>query len=337
MKNTTLLLIAMLAFSHDFFAQVIYVKTDGTGNGTSWQDATNSLQKALARAVAGTEIWVAEGTYFPIDCDYCNVLARSESFFIPEGVAVYGGFVGTESSVSQRKWFAHPSKLSGNIGEAGESDNSFTVVSFKNASESTILDGFVVTAGRADGWEPIGSPARSGGGIFNDGAGEGNRSNPTIRNCVFLENYAEEGGALFNHGNGGEASPKLENCTFVSNRAGKGGGAIFQNNDKGTGRLDLKKCKFVNNESGFGAAIFLTQSAGSGRNQVTSCHFVNNKAAAGSAFFSLALGEYYVPEFFLCDFLNNQSKEGEEVFHCPEAQVPQRLLNSLALNVSTKM
>lgn len=337
MKNTFLALAFAGFLVLPLSAKVIFVKSDGTGDGTSWKSALAGVQEALALATNGTEIWVAEGTYFPTQCDYCTNLQREISFKVPGGVKLYGGFTGSESSLSQRKWFAHPTKLSGHIGTESDSDNSYTVLTFKNADAGTLLDGFVITGGHSDAWEPAGSRNRAGGGIFNDGAGRGGRSTVYVKNCVFLNNYAEEGGAIFNHGYEGEATIELDNCTFVDNRAGKGGGAIFSNNDKGLGKIDLKKCKFVKNEAGFGGAVFITQSEGTGKNQIVSTHFVANKATAGSAYFSLALNDLLQPDFFLCDYLNNVSKEGDEVFLCDETTVPKRLMNALAVNVSEKL
>ncbi|MCU0345871.1 MAG: DUF1565 domain-containing protein [Saprospiraceae bacterium] len=337
MKNTILPLLLVACFAIDSTAKVIYVKQEGTGNGTSWNNAFGDLQQALAIATTGTEIWVAEGTYLPTECDYCNVQQREISFQIPGGVRLYGGFSGTESSLGQRRWFSHPTKLSGEIGTDAKSDNTFTVVYLKNASAGTVIDGFVITGGHSDAWEPAGSRNRSGGGIYNDGSGRGGRSTLALKNCVFLENYAEEGGAIFNNGHMGEALVELDNCTFVSNRAGKGGGGIFSNNDLGLGKIDLKKCKFVKNEAAFGGAIFLTQSGGAGKNQIVSTNFVANKATAGSAFFSLAVEEVFQPDFFLCDYLNNESKEGEELFLCPDSTMPKRLLSTLAVNVSERI
>jgi len=45
----------------------IYVDEDATGNadGTSWTDAYTNVQDALAVAVAGEDIWVAEGICRP--------------------------------------------------------------------------------------------------------------------------------------------------------------------------------------------------------------------------------------------------------------------------------
>lgn len=337
MKNTILPLLLVASFALQSAAKVIYVKQDGTGDGTSWNNAFGDLQQALALASLGSEIWVAEGTYVPVQCEYCNLMQREITFKIPSGVKLFGGFSGTENSLSQRKWFAHPTKLSGEIGTEEVTDNSFTVVYLKNATPGTVLDGFVITGGQSDAWEPVGSRNRSGGGIFNDGSGRGGHSTVNIKNCVFLENYAEEGGAVFNHGHMGEAVMEFDNCTFVGNKAGKGGGGIFSNNDLGLGKIELKKCKFVKNEAAFGGAVFITQSGGAGKNQIVSTNFVANKATAGSAFFSLSLEDVFQPDFFLCDYLNNESKEGDEVFLCPDSSVPQRLLNRLAVNVSTRI
>ncbi len=337
MKSTILPLLLVASFVMQTSAKVIFVKQDGTGDGTSWANAFGDLQQALAVATNGTEIWVAEGTYFPVQCEYCNATQRGITFKVPSGVKLYGGFSGQENSLSQRKWFAHPTKLSGKIGAEEDTDNSYTVVYLKNAGAGTLLDGFVITGGRSDAWEPAGSRNRAGGGIFNDGSGRGGSSTVAIKNCVFLENYAEEGGAVFNHGQAGEAVMEFDNCTFVGNLAGKGGGGIFSNNDLGLGKIGLKKCKFVKNVAAFGGAVFITQNGGAGKNQIVSTNFVANRATAGSVLFTLALEENLQPDFFLCNYLNNESKEGDEVFLCPDPTVPQRLLNKLAVNVSSRI
>ncbi len=338
MKNTFLQLLLVSLFVTPSFGKIIFVKPDATGDGTSWANAFGDLQMALASASFGTEIWVAEGTYFPVKCQTCQSEQREISFKIPGGVKVYGGFTGMENNLNQRKWFVHPTTLSGKIGREEDGDNSFTVVSFKNSDTGTLLDGFVITGGRADAWEPVGSSKRSGGGIFNDGSGKGGRSTVSIKNCIFLENYAMEGGAVFNHGYMGEAKVEFDNCTFVANKANKGGGGIFSNNDLGQGGIELKKCKFVNNDSPFGGAVFITQNGGTGKNQIVSTNFVANKATAGSVFFSLALEDVLQPDFFLCDYINNTNKDDDdEVYFCPDPSVPQRLLNKIAMNVSTKL
>src|SRR5437867_4288640 len=74
-------------------AAILYVKqnTSGANNGTSWANAYTDLQSALAVASSGDEVWVAAGTYKP-----GNI--RDATFSPKNGVAMYGGFDGTETA-----------------------------------------------------------------------------------------------------------------------------------------------------------------------------------------------------------------------------------------------
>lgn len=91
---------------------IIYVDAGATGadTGANWTDAFSDLQDALVAATAGDELWVAAGVYTPSDTD------ATASFIMTSGVAVYGGFNGTEASRHQRDWFTNVTTLSGDIG-----------------------------------------------------------------------------------------------------------------------------------------------------------------------------------------------------------------------------
>ncbi len=97
-------------------AVVIHVDADagGASNGFSWADAHTDLQPALVAASSGDEIWVAEGTYKPT-----NGTDRMISFTLVAGVAVYGGFAGTETVRGERDPAANVTTLSGDIRTAG--------------------------------------------------------------------------------------------------------------------------------------------------------------------------------------------------------------------------
>lgn len=131
-------------------AATIYTNAAATGanTGTSWADAFPDLSAALAAAGPGAELWVAAGTYRPTPG-----ADRTISFPLKNGVGVYGGFAGTETLRSQRDPAGNPTTLSGDVGVAGDSsDNSFHVVTADGAvSASTVLDGFTISGGRADG------------------------------------------------------------------------------------------------------------------------------------------------------------------------------------------
>src|SRR5882672_9847462 len=79
------------------------------GNGQSWASAYQRVQDALAVAQSGDQVWVVQGTYLPGDASS----PRSVTFQIPSNVALYGGFAGGETLLSQRDWIAHETILSG--------------------------------------------------------------------------------------------------------------------------------------------------------------------------------------------------------------------------------
>ena len=96
---------------------IIYVDDDANGafTGDSWVNAYKKLQNALAVAVPGDQIWVAMGIYYPDEGATQINNSRSESFLLVNGVAVYGGFNGTETLLSQRSPATNISILSGDI------------------------------------------------------------------------------------------------------------------------------------------------------------------------------------------------------------------------------
>jgi hypothetical protein len=124
-------------------AGILYVTPDGTGDCSSWVNAC-ILQTALTNATGGDDIWVAAGTYKPT-----TSTSPFMSFVLKNGVAVYGGFDGTESLVTQRDPEINITILSGDIGVEGDnSDNSERVIIASNVDNTTILDGFTITGGQ---------------------------------------------------------------------------------------------------------------------------------------------------------------------------------------------
>jgi len=138
--------------------QIIYVKYDAIGdnNGISWQNAFTQLQPALQNAQYGDQIWVAAGTYLPtVGTD------RNSTFFLPKGVSLWGGFSGIESTILQRNISINLTVLSGDIGISGAyHDNVYHVVSILGGDYLTIIDGFSITLGNADGLDEGGLLSR---------------------------------------------------------------------------------------------------------------------------------------------------------------------------------
>lgn len=229
-------------------AHIIYVQKGSQGDGKSWATAYGDLQQALLDASPNQQIWVAKGVYYPTQTS-----DRDRSFVIPSGVKLYGGFAGHETSLAQRQWRENLTILSGEIGTDDYNDNSFTVVYLENASPSTVIDGFAITGGAANGVNDLGDRQRCGAGIFNNGAN--GSSSPTIANCLFMNNYARDGAALYNFARNGNCSPKIVNCQFVGNKADLDGGAIFNDSRSGFTLLEIEHSLFNGNTANFGAGI----------------------------------------------------------------------------------
>ena len=230
----------------------------GTNNGQSWADAFIDLQAALQTAQTGDEVWVAEGTYYPTDST-----DRKVSFEPLSGTKLYGGFAGTEISLGQRDWVAHPAVLSGDIGILGDStDNVYNVVYLLEPDTNTLLDGFVIRDGVANngGALPSRDRKRCGGGLYI--MGQDGDAYPDIRNCVFIHNSATAfgGGVMMNGGGQGSVAPRFVNCRFEQNHAvASGGGAARFGGSWIERGDDFAGCVFLQNRANYrGGGFYYT-------------------------------------------------------------------------------
>ncbi|MHC4636899.1 MAG: hypothetical protein ACYTBV_05255, partial [Planctomycetota bacterium] len=249
-------------------ARVIYVDSTGNGDGSSWLEAYKYLQDALSIAEGGDEIWVAQGVYKPDEslADPEGSGNRTATFLLKEGVGTYGGFPvgGGEWDVRDPNTFA--TILSGDlngddVGFANIGDNSIHVVSAFGTSSSTILDGFTITAGNADG----SSSDAYGGGVYNS------QADLILNNCIISDNSADKrAGGLYNR----QGTAILTNCFFRNNLAGHNGGGIYNHNSSPT----ITNCTFIGNFAGdCGGGI----NNGSDSNPlVINCTFSDNSATS---------------------------------------------------------
>lgn len=300
-----------------------YVSTTGTNNNpataTSWATSTTNLQGAIDASTANDQVWVATGLYKPTT----NPANRDASFSLKTGVAVYGGFLGTEGSLGMRPSIdpianqpsigtPTGSTLSGDIDNNGMlSGNSYHVVSNTTGQTATaLLNGFVIAAGNATSFTSFTDMKNFGGGMYNEG------SSPTITNCVFTSNTAASGGGgsynaqdsspvltrclMLNNlaegnGSGGGFSsnrshPVLTSCTAVNNTAGYGGGGI----DIYGNSFRVENCLIANNVSSDGGGVNTSNNIGQASTispVLTSCTVVGNTASrrGGGIFFGLGV------------------------------------------------
>ncbi|MDY7092394.1 MAG: choice-of-anchor Q domain-containing protein [Acidobacteriota bacterium] len=214
-----------------------YVSPQGnnSNSGTSWSAARQTIASALSSAGSGDQVWVAAGTY-------------QESLTMVSGVALYGGFQGTESSVDQRDL---SSASSTTIIDGSGASAVITVPS--NASTSTRIDGFTVQHGQRlilcnSGSAPVinGNTLTgqndSRGYSFSSGAVYCTDASPTITNNLIVNNSssATMPGMSINAGgvyaSGG--SPKIVGNTFYQNKVNNmdtvglpsHGGALYADN-----------------------------------------------------------------------------------------------------------
>ncbi|MFM2269538.1 MAG: hypothetical protein RL757_2979, partial [Bacteroidota bacterium] len=349
MKKIYNILLFLVFLSINLTAQTIFVKPNGTGNGSSWQQAAGNLS-ALLRSPSvtnGTQIWVAAGTYFPTT----TVTNRDASFEIPNGVQVFGGFVGTETQLSQRNWRQNQTILSGDINQDSDTTgNSYNIVYFGFAIDNaTILDGFTIKNGNASKNVGIGERGSSGAGIYLDGKLTNNFCNPTIRNCLLERNRANaQGGAVIANGGfsgacnarffncvfqdnfsiyegaavagysyfSGTMNTTFERCVFERNLCDQAGGAIFINAIQGFSLANYINCRFLHNQTQtYGGAIYNLGKNGICSPNITGCLFYDNRALSAAAIYCLASESgQSSPNITNCTIAFNQATTGGSIY-----------------------
>jgi parallel beta-helix repeat protein len=329
---TISLLFVVLTFSTSTHAKIIYVDDDATGNndGSSWADSFNFLQDALAAAWSSDEIRVAQGIYTP-DSNSANPNGsgdRYATFQLINGVTLQGGYAGFgKPDPDALDVDLYETILSGDLDgndvevndpfdlltEPTRGENSYHVVTGSETDETTILDGFTITAGNADGPYPYGY---RGGGMFSESG------SLTLTNCTFSGNSAFDGGGMHNLTYSNHSKPRLSNCTFSENAASGTGGGIF--NSKGSPELFnclfsgnasekngggmssrysspiLSYCTFAGNSAQTGGGMYSTD----GTPQLTNCTFSDNSAWDGGG---IRIGSSRGATLTRCDFTANSA------------------------------
>lgn len=298
-KNRFVGTVDMGAYERQLAPLIIYVddSAPGSNTGTSWFHAYRYLQDALSVAQSTNQVWVASGTYKP-DRGTANPSgtgSRDATFLLENGVSLYGGFAGNETSLSGRDWRLYVSILSGDLaGDDGANftnytENSRHVVTGSGCDGTAVIDGFTIISGNGDAVYP----ANSGGGLYNY------FGSPTVNNCVFLKNLAAaRGAAIFTQ----EGAPNISNCSFLGNKAVSGAAlnnaynaspvitnSIFSGNiateyggaiqNAYSSNITLKNCTFSGNSAGiWGGAVRAYNSSPT----IINCIFWGNTATQGA-------------------------------------------------------
>ncbi len=241
----------------------------------------STIQAAINAASGGDEIAVASGTYNET-IDFNGKALRLYSTGGPAVTTINGG----------------------------GADHVVQCVS--GEGPDTILEGFTITGGNADG---ASYPDHNGGGMLNSG------TSPTVINCTFSGNSANfHGGGMYNwqssptvtdctfstntavYGYGGgmcnaESNPTVTNCTFSGNTANTlGGGGLY--NDISSPAIT--NCTFTGNTANRGGGMFSRRQSSP---TVTDCTFSQNTASLNGA--GIYNEDGSSPEVTRCTFTEN--------------------------------
>lgn len=239
-------------FQQMLSTRIRYVKpfATGTGDGSSWENASGNLQNMIDELAKNNpqnlpgEVWVAAGTYVP-QVQVISGTTYSASFLMRDGICVYGGFAGDESSKQEREvgkmpWnFVNKTILEGSYYEHSktswnESNHKWTLTSDSRHvvffsplpsegksgfDKSTILNGVTIRGGYAQGGEGVADF------MTDRGAGVYMGINATLEKCIVTENSSTgNGGAVYMYGG------RVMNSLIYNNNADGDGGAVYVDN-----------------------------------------------------------------------------------------------------------
>ncbi|MFT3979492.1 MAG: choice-of-anchor Q domain-containing protein [Ferruginibacter sp.] len=325
------LFLSLFLVGYSSYGQIYYVdaaRPNNSGAGTSWATAKRDLQEAINAASYGSQIWVKKGTYNPTKDQYGNLNPtnsniRHRTFTLKNGVKVYGGFAGNETTLSSRDIALNITILSGDLYNndvvtgSGPSlsivnieDNSFHVIVCQNCNNTTLLDGFTIRGGYANAQ----STSTTMYGSFNNKQGAGmfiKDADINVANCIFKNNYTfRRGGGLNISGN---CQNTISDCVFEANRSGAIAAGMAIGSLPITKSTIIYKCKFLGNVANTdGAGITILNISA----QVTDCFFSNNYAFEGGG--GVAVANYVYPANIVkitkAAFVNNTALEGAGVY-----------------------
>jgi predicted outer membrane repeat protein len=302
--------LAALSLCAPAIGKIIYVDAGAAGanDGSSWADAYNYLQDALADANMAekpVEVLVAQGIYKPDQGAETNLGDSSATFQLINGVAIYGGYAGVEVPGSDtRNIEMYGTILSGDLYgndtdvsspedlayNPARADNSYQVVTGSGTDETAVIDGFTITGGNACVYTN-----RHGAGLVIE------RGTPRISNCTFIHNFAQYfGGGIYNY----YSSPIIINCTFIQNSADDKGGGIYNYRSSPA----ITSCSFNDNSADYGGGIHNSHES----LVLTDCTFIGSSSRQGGGLYN----DDSIATLTNCTFSKNSAEDKGGAIYC---------------------
>jgi len=282
-----------------------YAASGSSGAGTSWADAYGSLDAALAAAVSGDTVLVAEGTYVP----------SGASFNVAAGVTVKGGWCNYWTSygtVTQIGEFYNPKTyqafLSGDTNGNDQAANLYgnpdalDAMASRAENKGTILT--LAGSATVDGLFFWNGGATLGGAVAG-GIQCGAGGTVVVNNCEFYGCLGSNGAAVA----GSSATVTVSHCYFQGNASSS---AMVRS----AGPLTVTNCTFKGNSNSgeYGNGIRWDTAAGATLT-VNDCAVIDSISGADSAFGSLYIrgGSNATIDVSRCTFRNDEA-DGSSTF-----------------------
>lgn len=263
-----------------------FVRTtaSGSGDGSSWDNASGNLQGMINAAATGEAIYVAAGTYkpesYPEGCLGCT--GPQDYAFNMRNVRIYGGFPDTgEPTLAERDTALYKTILSGDLSGndwisffsyslelGGYEDNVRHVVVSVNETDA-LIDGITIMSGSAMGTTGI--------------MVEGEQIEATKAGGVYMIN----------------SKLTLTHCNITRNQSYGNGGAVFSIN--GTLTVNESTCRY--NIAAFGGGFYTT---GGGRLEINGSLIDSNKGYGVPAIYAVG-SELIIRNSFIVNNLGQQS------------------------------
>ena len=222
---------------------IVYVKKNGIGDGSSWNNALGEVAYALHCARQNTNIhniYVAQGVYHPsFAADGSSTNPKDMAFVLPNDVKIFGGFPANSNNnttFNQRDAIANPTVLSGFTTPAGTEKVYHVVIAVNSAMPH--LTGFIVQNGSAVG---SGSITVNGHSVHRNCGGGIYAASVDIRLSdmqVFENEASDYGGGIYSD------NISYNEWTYISiigNRAEMGGG-MYNVNATNSTIYNLRLC-----------------------------------------------------------------------------------------------